>query len=94
VKNYLRKKIDAKPSGPDEDKLHNGKSYLWGKVWDQKGNVAEARLKTVSGYLLTAKTAVLISQKLLSGEIRPGYSTPAQYFGEGLIFEVEGTSWC
>jgi len=55
--------------------------------------MVEARMKTVNGYLLTARTAVLISKKLLSAQVRAGYSTPAQYFGEGLIFEVAGTSW-
>jgi short subunit dehydrogenase-like uncharacterized protein len=94
VKTYLRKKADARPSGPDEQKLLTGRSYLSGKVWDGEGNAVEARLKTLSGYLLTARTAALIAGKIISSEVLPGYFTPAQYFGEGLIFEVEGTSWC
>jgi short subunit dehydrogenase-like uncharacterized protein len=74
--------------------LNTGKSYLWGRANDNKGNIVEARIKTLSGYLLTSKTATLIAGKLLSEVVRPGYYTPAEYFGEGLIFEVEGTSWC
>lgn len=93
IKTFLRKKVDARPAGPNEQKLYSGKSYLWGSVSDNQGNVAEARLKTASGYLLTAKTAVLIAGKIISTSVHPGYFTPAQYFGEGLIFEVEGTSW-
>lgn len=94
LKTYLRKKVDARPAGPDAERLYAGQSFLWGCVKDDKGNMAEARLRTVSGYLLTSKTAVLIAGKILSGNVRAGYFTPAQYFGEGLIFEVEGTSWC
>lgn len=94
VKAYLRKQIDARPAGPDEEKLYAGKSYLWGRVLDDNGNVEEARLRTLSGYLLTAKTATLIAEKLLSEDVRAGYFTPAQYFGEGLIFEIAGTEWC
>lgn len=93
IKTYLRKKVDARPAGPNKHKLQFGKSYLWGKVSDPKGNVEEARLKTLSGYLLTSKAAVLIAEKIISTAVRPGYFTPAQYFGEGLIFEIEGTSW-
>lgn len=93
VKAFLRKKVDARQAGPNDQKLYMGKSYLWGSVSDIQGNVAEARLKTLSGYLLTAKTAALIADKIISTPVRPGYFTPAQYFGEGLIFEVEGTSW-
>lgn len=93
IKTYLKKKVDEGPPGPDQENRDNGKSYLWGRVSDKLGNVEEARLKTLSGYLLTSKTAVLIAEKIISRTVRPGYFTPAQYFGEGLISEVEGTSW-
>jgi short subunit dehydrogenase-like uncharacterized protein len=94
VKNFLRKKIDAKPSGPSEEKRSSGKSYLWGCVKNKAGVSVEARLQTLSGYSLTAETSLLIVQKMLRENPRPGYFTPAQYFGEGLIFEIEGTTWC
>lgn len=94
IKTYLRKKVDARSAGPDKTKLHSGKSYLWGRVYDDQGNVEEVRMRTLSGYLLTSKTATLIAAKLLSETVRPGYFTPAEYFGEGLIHEVEGTEWC
>ncbi len=93
IKTYLLNKVDARPAGPDDQKLHSGKSYLWGRVSDNLGNAQEARLKTISGYLLTAKASVLIASKIISGTVRPGYFTPAQYFGERLISEVEGTTW-
>ena len=92
LKRYLRKKLDSRPPGPDENKLKMGRSYLWGRVRDDVGNEVEARLKTVSGYLLTANTATLIAAKLLSTDVQPGYHTPAAYFGEGLILEVEGST--
>ena len=88
VKRFLRKKVDARPAGPDEERLQTGRSYLWGRVRDEHGNVAEARLETMSGYLLTAKASVLVAAKMLSSSVKPGYFTPAGYFGEGLIFEV------
>ena len=93
LKNYLRKKVDTRQAGPGKASLAAGKSYLWGRVRDSEGNMIEARMKTLNGYLLTAKTTVHIARKLLSEEVDPGYFTPAEYFGEGLIFEVEGTSW-
>lgn len=92
LKSYLRKKVDARPAGPDDERLNTGKSYLWGRVTDANGRVVEARLQTISGYLLTARACLLIAGKLLSSGVRPGYYTPAQYFGEGLIQEVEGSS--
>ncbi len=91
MKNYLLKKIDKRSTGPTQEKRESGRSYLWGKVWDAHGQVAEARLETLSGYQLTAKAAVLIAEKILSHEVRPGYFTPAQYFGEDLILSIGGT---
>jgi short subunit dehydrogenase-like uncharacterized protein len=91
IKNYLLKRADYRITGPDRQKRENGRSYLWGKVWDPQGNSKEARLDTISGYWLTAKTAALIAEKILEGNVRPGYFTPAQYFGEELILNIETT---
>jgi short subunit dehydrogenase-like uncharacterized protein len=91
VKNIMLKQIDKQPSGPSEEKVNSGRSYLWGKVWNDHGQSAEARLETVSGYLLTAKTSVLIAEKILNSNFKPGYQTPAMAYGEDLIMEIEGT---
>ncbi len=92
VKNYMLKKIDSKPAGPSEEKRNSGRSFLWGKVWDGSGKIAESRLETVSGYTLTAKTAVLIAEKILKGNFKSGYQTPAMAYGADLITEIEKTS--
>ncbi|MFM7852876.1 MAG: saccharopine dehydrogenase family protein [Flammeovirgaceae bacterium] len=91
VKKFMLKQIDKKPSGPSEEKRETGRSFLWGKVWDQSGKTYESRLQTLSGYKLTAETAVLIAQKILSGDFKTGYQTPAMAFGEGLILEIPST---
>lgn len=91
LKNYLLKKIDQKPAGPSEEKRNSGRSYSWGKVWDASGNIRESRLETVSGYALTAKTSVLIAEKILNGNFKAGYQTPAQAYGKDLILEIENT---
>ncbi len=91
LKKYLQKKVDRRHAGPSEERRNEGRSYLWGKVWNEKGAYKIARLETLNGYSLTAKTVVLIAQKLLNGSIREGYFTPAQYFGADLILEIEST---
>jgi len=91
IKKILLNKIDKQPAGPTEEKLKGGKSYLWGKVWDESGKECTSRLETISGYLLTAKTAVLIAQKIMKGDFKTGYQTPAMAYGSDLILEVEGS---
>ncbi len=91
VKNYLLKKVDQKPAGPSEEKRNSGRSFLWGKVWDVNGKECISRLETLSGYTLTAKTAVLIAEKILGGNFKTGYQTPAMAYGADLIMEIETT---
>ncbi len=91
VKRFLLKKIDKQNPGPSDEKRENGRSYLWGKVSDDKGNQVESRLETLSGYSLTAKTSVLIAEKIISGNFQSGYQTPAMAYGENLILEIANT---
>lgn len=92
VQNYLMRQVDQRPSGPSAEKRERGKSFLWGKVWDESGKSFISRLVTLSGYTLTAKTAVLIAEKILAGNFKPGYQTPSLCYGPNLILEIEGTT--
>jgi short subunit dehydrogenase-like uncharacterized protein len=91
VKNFMLKQIDKRPPGPSEEDRESGRAYLWGKVWDGTGKEVSSALEAPSGYALTAKTAVMIAQKILAGNYKSGYQTPAMMYGEGLILEVATT---
>jgi short subunit dehydrogenase-like uncharacterized protein len=91
VKNMLKETVDTKSPGPSKEKRDQSKSYLWGKVWNGQQQSAEARIETLSGYALTAKTSVLIAEKILQGEFKAGYQTPAMMYGSELILEIEGS---
>ncbi len=91
VKAFLKKQIDKRPAGPSDDRRKNGRSYLWGKVWDDKGNEAISTLQTFDGYTLTAKTSTLIAQKILADNFKIGFQTPSMAYGENLILEIENT---
>lgn len=92
VKNYLQRKIDSRVAGPNEERRSAGRSFLWGKVWDENGNERITRIETSSGYSLTASTSVLIAEKILQGNFKAGYQTPAMAYGPDLILEVKGTN--
>ncbi|EMR03624.1 saccharopine dehydrogenase family protein [Cesiribacter andamanensis] len=91
VKSFLKKQIDKRPAGPSDKARESGRSYLWGRAWTDSGNMVVSRLETLNGYTLTAKTAALIAQKILKGELKTGYQTPAMAYGADLILEVEDT---
>jgi short subunit dehydrogenase-like uncharacterized protein len=91
VKNFMLKQIDKQPSGPNDETRETGRAYLWGKVSDGSGNHFISTLEAPSGYALTAKTAVLIAEKILAGNFKVGYQTPAMMYGEDLILEIPTT---
>lgn len=90
VKNFLIKQIDKGKAGPSEENLITGKCYLRGEVWDNQGNKKVSLLNGPNAYALTAKTAMLITEKILSNNFKPGYQTPAMCYGANLIMEIDG----
>ncbi|MCB0567518.1 MAG: saccharopine dehydrogenase NADP-binding domain-containing protein [Phaeodactylibacter sp.] len=91
IRNRVKKRIQKGPAGPSEEQRKRGKSYIWGKVWNEKGDTALARLITPEGYDLTARTSLHIAQKVLDGNAPVGFQTPAKAYGSGLILEIPGT---
>ena len=88
VQDYLHKQIP--PGGPSDEERAKGKTYLWGEASDLNGNRVESRMQTPEGYTLTALAALNIAQKVLDGNFKPGFQTPARAYGADLILEVEG----
>lgn len=87
INNILKSRI--KPGGPSERARTNGKSSLFGEVEDTNGNKKTALLTTNDGYTLTAKTAVLIAEKIIAGNFKVGFATPSLAYGADLIMEIE-----
>ncbi|GAB3548336.1 saccharopine dehydrogenase family protein [Spirosoma fluminis] len=92
VQSFLQKRISSTVTGPDESTRQRAKTHVWGKVWNEAGQTVEARLHGPEGYTLTAQTALLITQKVLNGNWKAGYQTPAGLYGADLILKVAGTT--
>jgi short subunit dehydrogenase-like uncharacterized protein len=52
----------------------------------------KANLEGPEGYTLTAISSLIIIQKVLSGNFKPGYQTPAACYGADLVLEIPGVS--
>jgi short subunit dehydrogenase-like uncharacterized protein len=89
AKSRARKKILNAPAGPSEKRREKAKMLIWGEVSNEKGEKIETRLKTCEGYTLTAHTALRIVQKVLSGDVKPGFQTPARMYGAEFIKEFD-----
>ncbi len=91
VKNFVRKRINSRPPGPNDEQRKNGRSYLWGEVKNAAGDTRQATLETPEGYTLTALSSLIITKKVLEGNFKTGFQTPAKAYGADLVMEVEGT---
>ena len=91
IRKILSKGIDRRPPGPSEEVLRNGRSLIYGRAKDASGNTAEVRIETSNGYRLTADMSVLIAEKVIRGNFKPGYCTPASCYGPDLVMELQGS---
>jgi short subunit dehydrogenase-like uncharacterized protein len=92
VQALLRGLVRRQPPGPSPEQRARGLSLLWGEALDDQGRRAVSRLRGPEGYTLTAATAVLIAEKVLAGQARPGFQTPSLAFGPDLVLEIDGVA--
>lgn len=90
VKARARKRVLDGPAGPSAEQREQGRSLVWGRVANARGETATARSVMPEGYALTAMTSVMIVQRVLNGQAQPGFQTPAKAYGANLLLEVEG----
>jgi len=85
---YLQSKIPA--GGPSDTERAKGRTLFWGEVRDAEGNRAQSLQQAPEGYTLTAIAALNIAEKVLGGNFRTGFQTPAKAYGADLVLEIEG----
>ncbi len=94
IRSFIKKLVEKNRHRFEKKTLNQkAKSYFYCKVENKSGVFLEGRLQTINGYLLTAKTAVLIAKKCVWGDFKTGYQTPASAYGWKLIEEIEGTTF-
>ena len=89
---FLKKRVDARPAGPDAEQRKRGKSILWGEAVDETGARVEARLTTPEGYTLTAMAGLDIALRVANGEAKPGFQTPSMLLGADYVTGLPGVA--
>jgi len=88
---FAKRRIEKSVAGPSESERESGRSSLWGRVSDDQGKSVSATLETLSGYKLTALTAVAALERVLDKRVSPGFSTASQAFGREFILGFPDT---
>jgi short subunit dehydrogenase-like uncharacterized protein len=88
VQALMRAIIARRSPGPSAVVRQSSRSRIVGEAWDDQGRQVSARLDVPEGYFLTALTSITILQKILAGQVAPGFQTPAGFYGADLILEI------
>jgi short subunit dehydrogenase-like uncharacterized protein len=84
--------LSALPDGPsDQERLANRYQAV-AEVAGADGDVVRSILDTVNGYTFTATAAAEAGRRVLAGEDRRGFQTPALLFGNGFAETIADTT--
>ncbi|MEN8179139.1 MAG: saccharopine dehydrogenase NADP-binding domain-containing protein [Pseudomonadota bacterium] len=90
VQRMLRKTI--KP-GPTLQEREQTQVSVWGEVTDEQGRKVEARLHgPEAGVTWTSLSALAAIERVLGGDIQPGFQTPAKVYGADFVLACEGVT--
>lgn len=79
------------PDGPTQAQRDAHRARAVAEVTGIDGTVARSVIETVNGYSYTPLAAVEAARRVLGGERRPGFETPAKLFGVGFALTIDGT---
>jgi short subunit dehydrogenase-like uncharacterized protein len=78
--------------GPKTQDRERGRTDLWGRVRNAKGETVSLTMVTPEGYTFTADSVLRSVERVLAGEVRPGAWTPAVAFGKDFVREMDGVT--
>lgn len=81
---WLQARIDKRAAGPNAAQRAAAYAWVWGRASNAEGKQISDTFCCADGYTLTAVSAVGIAKKVLSGDWKPGYHTPATGYGNSL----------
>jgi short subunit dehydrogenase-like uncharacterized protein len=79
------------PDGPDAAERDANSYQAAVGVTAAEGMVVRSVLETVNGYSFTPMAAAEAARRVLAGEVRPGFQTPAGLFGTGFAETIADT---
>ncbi|KAG4424466.1 hypothetical protein IFR04_002344 [Cadophora malorum] len=80
------------PDGPTLEERERSPYQVSVVATAEDGTVTRAVLHTVNGYTFTACASVEAARRVVSGEVRAGFQTPASVFGAGFAETIDGST--
>jgi short subunit dehydrogenase-like uncharacterized protein len=80
------------PDGPSAEQREAHRARAVAEVIGADGTRARSVIETVNGYTYTPLVAVEAARRVLNGDRRPGFETPARVFGVGFAQTIAGST--
>lgn len=84
--------IESLPTGPTAEEREASPYHASATLVSRDGTVTRAALHIVNGYTFTPIAAVEAARRILEGEAKAGYQTPAGMFGKDFAKTIRGTT--
>jgi len=84
--------LAAMPDVPTLEQREHNRYHAAVEVTGQDGEVVRSVLDTVNGYTFTTIAAAEAARRVLGGEARAGFQTPAGLFGDGFAETIADTT--
>jgi short subunit dehydrogenase-like uncharacterized protein len=91
VQRRLKKNIEGKVRGPDENRRATQPTWVWGEARNAAGERLTVRIKTANGYSLTVDGSLAVTRHLLEAAPAGGSYTPAMLLGSHLVETLPGS---
>lgn len=90
VQNMLRRKIDARPAGPDEARRARTGVEVWAEAVSADGRRVQGTLSGPNGYDITVSASLGVLEHVLGADVMGGYTTPSLLMGPDFAASLPG----
>lgn len=92
VRQLLRMPADLLGEGPTVHQRAARGRVIVAEARDAAGRCVRAWLRTPEAYGFTAATALTVVERVLNGELRIGFQTPARVYGPDFVLTMDGVA--
>lgn len=85
VKDFLKKQISKRMTGPSDYERQKASMIVWGEVSNEKDEKHFEAYRFIDGYELTGRGAFEATMKVLNDEVKKGTQTPSLAFGSAFM---------
>ncbi|HZI10280.1 MAG TPA: saccharopine dehydrogenase, partial [Myxococcus sp.] len=82
--------VQALPDGPSDMERAGRRAVVIAEADDGAGRLVRSRLWTPEAYGFTCTTSLAIAQRVMAGNLEPGFQTPARVYGADWILGLPG----